>query len=235
MAYDDYKHLRERGYPEKAALKLVCDHHRLSRLERNALFRGCMAAAVAVGRAARIVPPMVAAGQALGIDWYNVLITVESYLRGTTIFVADDGILRDCAATHGGYRSSALTERALEAILSALAALAPARVDACLDAPIAYSGLMAEELRRRLEGLPFPSDVALAHSADFLLKGYDGIVCTSDSVVMDRVQRVLDLPRWVLHHAFSFSPPALLAVFPAGSSGDPGERRQSSGSGNPAS
>jgi hypothetical protein len=234
QAYDDYKHLRERGYPEKAALKLVCDHHRLSRLERNGLFRGCMGASAAGRRAARIVPPSATTGQALGIDWYNVLITVESYLRGTTIFVADDGILRDCAATHGGYRSSALTGRALEAIVAALAVLAPARVDACLDAPIAYSGLMAEDLRRRLAVLPFPSDAALAHSADYLLKGYEGIVCTSDSVIMDRVERVMDLPRWVLHRAFAFSPPTLVEAFPARPGGDREGPPQSSGSGTPA-
>lgn len=117
-------------------------------------------------------------------------------------------------------------------IMGALGALAPARVDACLDAPIAFSGLMAEEVRRRLGELPFVSETALAHSADFLLKGYAGIVCTSDSVVMDSASRVLDLPRLVLQRGFAFTPPALLEAFPGGPSG-PSERRQSSASETP--
>ena len=35
-----YRILRERGYPEKATLKLVGDRHRLSRIQRNCMFRG---------------------------------------------------------------------------------------------------------------------------------------------------------------------------------------------------
>jgi hypothetical protein len=232
-AYVDYKYLREKGYPEKAALKLVCDRHRLSRTERNSIFRGAVTRSVAEARRKKLVQAEAIVGRTLGIDWYNVLITVESYLKGMPVFIADDGVLRDCAATHGGYRRSALTERALREIIAALGAMAPGRIDAFLDSPIAHSAHMAEEVRRRLQELPCQSEATLAHSADFLLKSHAGTVCSSDSVVMDSVTQVLDLPRQVLLRSFGFTPPALLEAFPDASPSAPAEQRQSSGSETP--
>jgi hypothetical protein len=229
-AYSDYTYLREKGYPEKAALKLVCDRHRLSRTERNGLFRGVVTAATADARRKKIVTAEAITGTSLGIDWYNVLITVESYLKGLPLFIANDGVVRDCAATHGGYRRDALTERALREIISALEEMAPGRIDACLDAPIAYSAHMAEDVRRRLREIPCPSEATLAHSADFLLKSYAGTVCSSDSVIMDSAESILDLPRRVLSRAFGFTPPSLLEAFPGAiPSSAPSELRQSSG------
>jgi hypothetical protein len=247
----DYMYLREKGYPEKAALKLVGDRHRLSRMERNSIFRGGVIAVIADARKKKIVQPREVAGENVGIDWYNVLITVESYLKGMPLFMADDGVLRDCADTHGGYRRTALTERAMREIFSVLEAMAPARIDACLDAPIAHSAHMAEEVRGRLRELPCQSEATLAHSADFLLKSYAGVVCSSDSIVMDSARHVLDLPRCVLQRSFGFTPPPLREAFPGALSvpfsappgaltvplsappSAPEERRQSSGSETP--
>ena len=213
-ACDEYKYLREKGYPEKATLKLVGDKHRLTRVQRNSMFRGIVIAALAEPRQRKIIPPSEVPGSSLGIDWYNVLITVESYLKGSLIFICEDGIVRDSSATHGSYRSTELTAKALLKIVHELTIMAPSRIDVFLDAPIAFSGLMAEEIRRRLDTLPCPALVSLAHSADYPLKAYDGIVATSDSVILDCAPRVVDLPRRVLDHGFRFIPPALRDLFP---------------------
>lgn len=214
-ACNEYKYLREKGYPEKATLKLVGDKHRLTQVQRNSMFRGIVIAALAQPRQRKIILPADVPGSSLGIDWYNVLITVESYLRGSPIFICEDGIVRDSSATHGSYRSSELTAQALVKIVGELTILAPSRIDVFLDAPIAFSGLMAEEIRRRLDELPCSVLVSLAQSADYPLKAYDGIVASSDSVILDCAPRVADLPRWVLDHGFQFTPPALRDLFPS--------------------
>jgi hypothetical protein len=211
----DFKHLRERGYPEKATLKLVGDRHRLSRAERNTLFRGVIVEEMAMARRGKIVADESVAGSDVGIDWYNVLITVESYLRGLPIFIAEDGIVRDSAAAHGSYRRSAVTARAIEEILRVLRALQPRSVDAFLDAPIPFSAVMAEEMRHLLSSFPCPINVALAHSADYPLKTYAGIVASSDSVILDSARRVIDLPRRVLALGFGFTPPLLRDLYPS--------------------
>jgi hypothetical protein len=209
QACAEYKYLREKGYPEKATLKLVGDRHRLTRVQRNSMFRGIVVDAVAGPRRDKIVLPAHVPGSSLGIDWYNVLITVESYLRGSAIFISDDGIVRDSSETHGSYRRSELTVRALREIAMVLKVMAPSRIDVFLDAPIAFSGLMAEEVRLILREIPCPAEVSVAHSADYPLKGYEGIVATSDSVILDSAQRIVDLPRSVLERSFDFIPPLL--------------------------
>ncbi len=213
-ACNEFKYLRERGYPEKASLKLVGDRHALSRVQRNCMFRGIIVDHRAEQRKKKIAAPAGIAGACLGVDWYNVLITVESYRRGVVLFVSDDGIVRDSAATHGSYRRTALTERALGEIVAAIAALAPLRVDAFLDAPIAFSALMADDVRARFSAASCAAGVALAHSADFPLKGYEGTVASSDSVVLDSARRIFDLPRFVLERSYGFTPPLLLDLFP---------------------
>jgi hypothetical protein len=213
-ACNTYRFLRENGYPEKATLKLVGDRHRLSRLQRNCLFRGVTADLVAHARTAKIVAAAHVSGHALGLDWYNVLITVESYLKGQVLFVADDGMVRDAAAAHGSYRTSPLTARAITDILDILRRIGPARIDVYVDMPIAYSGLMAEDLRRRLASVPCPSEVTVAASADYPLKAYAGIVASSDSAILDASTRVLDLARAVLAVRFAFTPLRVHELFP---------------------
>jgi hypothetical protein len=63
---------------------------------------------------------------------------------------------------------------------------------------------MAEELRMRMAGSVVPFDVSLDRSADFALKGYEGIVASADSVVMDGARKFVDLPRFVLERSHGF-------------------------------
>jgi hypothetical protein len=208
-----YRLLKEKGYPEKATLKLVGDRHSLSRIQRNCLFRGVVAGATAAQRKLKIVATAAVAGQSIALDWYNVLITVESYLRGHLIYSADDGVVRDASETHGTYRPGPLTARAMDEIVTEIARLRPGRVDAFLDMPIAFSGLMARDLRSRLAVLASAGEVSLAQSADYPLKASAGIVATSDSALMDSCSRVLDLAGTVLAARFSFHPPAIHELF----------------------
>jgi len=208
-AYEDYRFLRERDYPEKATLKVVGDRYRLTRSERNSLFRGVLPEKTAEARKRKRARPADIAGENLGVDWYNVLITVESYLRGAPLFLADDGMVRDTAAAHGSYRSTDITENAIREILRGISSLAPGRVDVFLDSPIAFSGIMAEDVRKRSTVLPCPCAVSVAYTADFPLKSYEGIVASSDSVILDSARRVFDLPRHLLEQAFGFTPPLL--------------------------
>jgi hypothetical protein len=210
----EYRYLRERGYPEKAALKLVADRRRLGRVERNSLFRGIVPTPLAEARRSRFVRPEELAGAALGIDWYNVLITLESYLAGHLVFLCDDGVIRDSSAVHGSYRVSAVTPRAVAGIAAVVRAAGPSRVDVYVDAPIAWSARMAEEARDALAAVSAVTDVVLAHSADYPLKKYDGIVASSDSTIMDRAGRIVDLAGLVLRREFGFTPPPLEDLFP---------------------
>ncbi len=143
----DYRFLRNSRYPHKASIKLVGDRYRLTRLQRNCLYRGIVAEADCATRKAKIVDSTSLQGKGLAVDWYNVLITVESYLKGSPVFLADDGVLRDASGIHGSYRPGQVTDQATESILNSIAKLNLSAVDVFLDSPIPFSGLMAGNLR----------------------------------------------------------------------------------------
>lgn len=203
-ALRDYRYLRNRDFPEKAALKLVADRWRLAALERNCLFRAVFPEAHCRRRRAKLVGPREVGGQALGVDWYNVLITVESYLKGYPVFLGDDGLLRDSSGVHGSYRPGKVTETARRKILETVAGLAPARLELFLDSPISFSGAMAEQLRREAPACPGECEVTVSPSADYPLKSFPGVVATSDSSIIDReaIRRVVDLARIVLEESY---------------------------------
>ncbi len=207
-AIEDYRFLKNREYPNKASLKLVGDRYRLTALERNCLFRGIIADSICQKRKEKLIGPESLAGCALGVDWYNVLITVESYLKGYPVFLSDDGVLRDAAGVHGSYRTSKVTEQARDAILKRIAGLELERLGLYLDSPISFSGKMADDLREqvfRLLSIPF--DVEVMPSADYPLKSFNGVVASSDSAIMDResIQKIFDLSRFILEHNFQFT------------------------------
>jgi hypothetical protein len=205
LAIEDFRYLKNRNYPDKAALKLVSDHHRLSAIQRNCLFRAIFSASDSRQRKAKLAAAEDVDGQLLGVDWYNVLITVESYLKGFPVFISDDGLVRDSSGIHGSYRAGKITERGITEILSVIAALKPARIEIFLDSPISHSGDMAEQLRGRLSrSASMPHSVSVFPSADFPLKSFSGIVATSDSSIIDRpqVQQVFDLARFVIESSF---------------------------------
>jgi hypothetical protein len=215
-AIEDYRHLKNRGYPDRAALKLVGDRWRLASLERNCLFRAVFAEADCRSRRGKLVPPTSVPGQPLGVDWYNVLITVESYLKGFPVFLAEDGLLRDSSGVHGSYRPSRVTEAARQRILGSLVRLGPSRLELFLDSPISFSGDMAEDLRRNAAMPPSCAfEVTVSPSADFPLKSFDGVVATSDSSIIDRssVVRVLDLARHVLESGYGARVPPVAEMF----------------------
>ncbi|HEQ71569.1 MAG TPA: hypothetical protein ENN69_03690 [Spirochaetia bacterium] len=152
----------------------------------------------------------------IGIDWFNVVITIESYLKGALLFTADDGVIRDAAKVHGSYRESALTERALNLLLDTLTEQCPRRLDFFLDSPISHSKRIRDDLEVTLRSRPgkFSFSLTLAPSADYCLKNYAGLAASSDSVIIDHCREVIDLPAIVLSARFSFTAPPLSALFP---------------------
>ena len=192
-AADDLALLLTRGYAEKSALKLVGDRYDLTARQRTAVWRSaCSDQALQRRRSTRVATDRLC-GARLGVDGYNLLITVESALSGGLVLIGCDGCCRDLASIHGTYRKVEETEPALRLIFDCLAELAPARIDWYLDRPVSNSGrlktLIADLLERMADTHdPWPStiwNIELVNNPDATLSQYDGIIASSDSLVLD--------------------------------------------------
>src|SRR5690606_2006202 len=78
----DYSWLLSRGYNGVSALKLVGDRFQLVQRQRMALERSSASKSASTARRARRLSPAELGGEAVVVDGFNCLITVEVALSG---------------------------------------------------------------------------------------------------------------------------------------------------------
>lgn len=192
-ALADFSLLLTKGYAEKSALKLVGDKFSLRERQRLAVMRGACSDEQVTSRGRREVTVADMAGQPIAIDGYNVLITIEAAMSGGVIFKGRDGCFRDLASIHGTYRKVTETIPAVELIGEFLKEIGAGRALWLLDSPVSNSGRLKTLIGRlaRENGWDWEIKLSLSPDAE-LIKSAD-IVAGSDSVVLDRCRRWVNL------------------------------------------
>lgn len=193
VATGDLSWLLSRGYAGESALKLVGDRYDLARRQRIAVARSACSDQSLASRSRRRAELAELAGEALEIDGYNVLITIEAALAGGVILRGRDGCYRDLASVHGTFRRVDETFPAIKLIGSCLAEL---RVGPCvwrLDSPVSNSGRLKGYLLEIAEKHGWHWSVELSNNPDSLLIASSAIVASADSVVLDRCGRWTNL------------------------------------------
>jgi len=197
-AAEDLRYLLERGYRRGSALKLIVDKYQLSTNQKLLLYRAVYDAPTAAKHKEKIVTADQIKDSKLAIDGYNVLITVESGLRGGLLVLCDDGFIRDISAVHGNYRITSMTEKALSIIVRVLQEVKPARTSFFFDAQVSKSGELASDVRRTLERLGLTGSAYAAKRADVSTLNFGDIIATSDSVLISKAEAVFDLAGEIL-------------------------------------
>lgn len=192
-ALTDYCLLLSKGYAQKSSLKLVGDRFSLTQRQRLAVMRSACSDEQLERRSSRQIEIAELKNQPIDIDGYNILITVEAAMSGGLIFKGRDGCYRDLASIHGTYRKVSETIPALELIGGFLKEISAAKTLWLLDSPVSNSGrlkMLIEELARDNS---WNWQVELATSPDARLIKTERIVASSDSVVLDRCSRWVNL------------------------------------------
>lgn len=197
-AVKDYFFLLNREYPEKGALKLVGDRYRLSGTQRNCLYRGITSRANLARRHSKQTQNL--KNQHIHVDGYNVIFTIMNYLLGKTLFIANDGFLRDSGESYGRIEKSDLFSRSIDLFLDYLSSTPPEHSLICLDTSIDNSRLHRDMLEDGMKARNLPGEILLSRHADTtLLKVKEGIIATSDSGIIDKSNvGVIDLARHCL-------------------------------------
>ncbi|MEO1451797.1 MAG: DUF434 domain-containing protein, partial [Bacteroidota bacterium] len=191
--------LLSRGYSEKSGLKLVGDRYRLNMRQRKALLRASCPDEARTGRAAKCVNRQALQDEALAIDGYNLLITIESALGGGMIFHCRDGCYRDIASVHGTYRKVEETLPALTMIGVTLQKLAVSAVTWYLDRPVSNSGRLKGIMYELSNQYDFGWQIELVNNPDrTLAETKDSIVVSSDGWVLDHSDKWYNLHRSIV-------------------------------------
>ena len=193
QAVADYSLLLSKGYAEKSSLKLVGDRFTLTERQRLAVMRSACSDEQRASRKSRQLEINQIAGQAVAIDGYNVLITIEAAISGGLIFRGRDGCCRDLASIHGTYRRVSETQPAIELIGGFLQQIGVARALWLLDSPVSNSGRLKTLIREMAEKNEWDWQIELVTSPDAVLIKGEKIVASSDSVVLDKCVKWVDL------------------------------------------
>jgi hypothetical protein len=193
QAAQDFRYLLNRAYPRKATLEIVGNRYGLTFDERHLLHRGVFSDADSEARQERIVSPEAIKNKDLAIDGHNVLITVEAGLSWRPLILADDGFIRDISGLSGSFKKTELTEEAIQLIVTFLKKWRPRHTLFLFDAPISKSGILAQELRALLKKEGLPGDALAMKVPEKILIGFQGVIATSDTAIIDRSEKVIDL------------------------------------------
>jgi hypothetical protein len=199
----DFRYLLNQGYPRKGALKFVGDHYLLEEISRNYLYRTVFSNEQAENRKMKLVVLADIMDKIVFIDGYNVLITLESICGGENglIVKADDGVIRDVKAVFGKYKGNKMTKGVLNAVMSLLKPYHPLAVRVFYDRQVSLSGELAKLTQEIMAMHGVQGTAETSENVDFQLvhlsRDVEGIVATSDSVIMDKVDMILDIPSYV--------------------------------------
>lgn len=209
IAAGDLIFILDRGYPKSPSIDLVGNRYRLNRTERMLLYRGVFDTKSSLSRQEKLVEIEKASESYLLIDGFNVLITIESYLQGFLVFTASDGYVRDVSEVYGNYRPDKSTVRALD-LLAGFIRERKGQTTILLDKRADASSECASLIEKKVDNTPSAPEVLIENALDRKLVERsrqpggkpDAVVATSDTEVLDRVQKACDIPCWIIEKRF---------------------------------
>ncbi len=190
-AASDIRYLLDRGYPQTGAVGFVCNHYRLDDESRCLLSRTVLAKAICEKRRSKFLSCDNIKGGKIMIDGYNIIIGMESIIEKKA-YLCDDGVIRDTRGVFRNFRAAKNTEKAIELICRFLKEKKPAEICFLLDSQISKSGALAEELREKIRHYRLKGDARTSKHVDYDLKNSTEIVATSDGVIIDAAENVVN-------------------------------------------
>lgn len=208
MATADLSWLLTHGYAAESSLKLVGDRHDLTTRQRLAVRRCAASDQACEERRRRELAPEALRGREMGLDGFNILLTLETALSGGILLRGRDGGIRDMASVHGSYRSVEETRPAVEWVGNALQGLGVAAAVWYCDRPVSNSGRLKQFLDETAAQHGWPWRVELVFNPDRELAGSPMAVATADSAILDRCGSWFNL----VAHILQISTPSLAAT-----------------------
>jgi hypothetical protein len=198
QATDDLCWLLSRGYAIRSAVELVGNRHSLSARQRLAVARCACSEEAARNRMRSEIQVEEVRGGELWIDGLNILTGLEVALSGGIILIGRDQCYRDVAGVHRHYRKVEETFPAVQMVGQFAETQGIRKCCWWLDKPVSSTGRLRALLLDAAAGGGWEWEVNLVLSPDAILAQTEHVVVTSDSVVLDRCQRWLNLARLLL-------------------------------------
>ncbi len=203
----DYRYLLDRGYSQRSSLDLVVSRYGLSRRQRSLLYRCVHSYSYASRTRGKIVSGSMIEGDLLIIDLLNTLTTILATYMGECVYLCDDGVVRDVEGSRGWVRFDEHLVGLIDDIGSIITEYSPARVVGLIDRSVSWSGKILNLFLSSLGARGIDAEGKTCGKTDVeimgLLDKYRGtsVVSTSDIVIIERADRIIDLPQIAIERA----------------------------------
>ncbi len=190
-AAKDYKYLLDRGFSREHSLRFVDDHYILPKEQRLILYRSIHPTShidLVYSKTIRDYP----LANVLYVDFYNVIITIASIIRGQTLYIGNDGFIRDMSGVHGRIRDEEIMSMAITDFKEIIDILSPPKIVVYLESQVSKSGQYMAVIGGILNHM---GEAILTKNVDSTLYNVDGTVATSDSVIHQHAREVIDIPQ----------------------------------------
>jgi hypothetical protein len=204
QAIKDYETFLWKKYPQKIILKLVGDRYKLTGTERTMLYRGVTTFDKAAKRRLQLTDENQLKSKILHVDAFNQFLTIGNYLRGQVVFLSFDGLLRDASEIHGKDLEKFLPMRSVELVISYLIKTEIAGLKLYFDNQVSGYESFIMNLRKAQPDFILQPEIIISDQVDKDLSTItDGIVCTSDSVIIERTPlKIFDLAQKTIKYHF---------------------------------
>lgn len=189
----DLRFLLGRGYNREGAVAFVGDKYQLNKEERLILYRAVYDSKKASAHARKKMAAKAISGKKVAVDGYNVILTVETMLKNKKLILCDDDFVRDISAVHGKHKPTETTEKALGILINFLKGFNPQEVVFFYDSQVSLSGETASLTRRMLKESRLNGDAKAVKQADTGALKYGEIVSSSDVVIIEKSEKIVDL------------------------------------------
>ena len=178
------RYLINEGYNLKQASTFVGNHFQLSERQRLSIVRSVGTDDQISCRKRKQIPLSELSGEAVLIDGFNTIITLEVMLCGGILFESMDGTIRDLAALRGTYRIIPETEDAIRSMFEILQTADIRKSIILLDEPVSNSGRLKSLIADVGEEYSFEPDIRIIRDVDRFLYNKENVI-TTDSIILD--------------------------------------------------
>jgi hypothetical protein len=190
-------------------LDLVGNRHALNHEQRHFLQRGVFSPLESETRRAKLLAFKDLAANPVALDGYNILITLESALKGRPLLIADDGVVRDISGVSSGHRITDITQQAMNQTAATLQEAQPEKVFVLFLLSMSKSGEIASAFGRLLWEMKVDADCRTERSVEKIMPQLAPIIVTANSAIMDRSQKVFDLAGFIIVEKMKLKIPQL--------------------------
>ncbi|MFQ5981195.1 MAG: DUF434 domain-containing protein [Candidatus Heimdallarchaeota archaeon] len=207
LILQDVSYLLNRGYDKRRAIDFVASRYLLDQSLRNFIFRTMSSTNLANQTKAKLLPVEQLQDQTIGVDGFNILITLQEMFQKKPVYLCYDHVIRDISGNYGRFLDEKAGKEAIQTLITVLRNLPLNRFTIFLDEPVSHSGKVAGKLRDELASqikehshgvlsndFQLTRTVNTVKSPDYELRKFD-VVASHDSIVIQKAKHVFDIPR----------------------------------------